>query len=53
MSTELLLKWVKDVLHKRKRKLKDEKKGLLILDGVSFHQDQKVREEFSFHNSFC
>jgi transposase-like protein len=42
MNADLLLKWVNDILFKRKRKIKDGKKGLLILDTVSFHQDQRV-----------
>jgi hypothetical protein len=47
MNTELLLKWVKDVLEKRTRKIKEGKKGLLIVDGVSFHHDPKVRNLIS------
>jgi hypothetical protein len=42
MDTALMLKWINDVLQKRKRKLSEGKKGLLIVDGVSFHKDKKV-----------
>jgi hypothetical protein len=42
MNKKLLIQWVKDVLAKRKRKLKG-KRGSFLIDGVSFHKDKEVR----------
>jgi hypothetical protein len=42
MNKILMLKWVNDVVAKRTRKLKQGKRGLVIVDGVSFHKDKEV-----------
>ena len=42
MDTELMKKWVNDILSKRTRKLKEGKKGLVIFDGFRAHLQDEV-----------
>ena len=43
MDKELMLKWVKTILAKRQRKIKENRKGLLILDGFRAHLHPDVK----------